>query len=57
MGIHGMDIHGYPWVSMDIHRYPWMCIDIHGYSKWLSVKFGKHLLIPASPNSQLAGYI
>jgi len=68
MDIHG--IHRYPLISMDIHRYPWisMSMDIHGYNgyPWISwdighpnllfVKFGMPLLIPASRNSQLAGY-
>jgi len=70
MDIHGhpwisMDIHGHPWISMDIHGYPRISMDIHGYPismdihedpNWLFVKFGMPLLIPATKNSQLAGY-
>ena len=70
LDIHGypwmsMDIQGYPWISldinaydvpMDIHGHPWTSMDIHGHPNWLFVKFGMPLLIPASQNSQLAGY-
>ncbi len=33
-----------------------LSMDIHGHPHWLFVKFGMPLLIPASQNSQLAGY-
>jgi len=59
----------YPWIirglSMDYLRiihgfsmdYPWIFHGYHGHPNWLFVKLAMPFPIPASQNSQLAGYI